>query len=437
MFEHCVVDNFNYVDMSTKKEDDGLEVNNDENNPTEIPKRDRLDFYNTKAGKKIRLCSQKSKDHLPGTFRRSKCLLCKSETTVKCPTCKVHLCMNKYRKNKMRCFDKFHTVQHLVEISQKEKKSDKSEYKDENSDEDMENRKETGESNKNGEKSDDENSEGRDREEDSTAESEKDEENNGKNNDYINQKNDLVNNDETGTNDGKKSIIICTRDKQSPRKKKKLTTVTKFNRQTTLCRVQNINETDNNNDEKSDEENINNKKQKTSSTNNHESPRKKARLTTVSKLNRQTTVGRVEHTNDEKTHRVDNNKETDNNNYEESDDETDDTSNDNDKKQKAISKSKNHSPRKKGRLTTVSQLNQRTTIYRIDRELFQTPNKNIEQKQQLAETDETLLFSTSQVSNNDSYATTLKTNNKRRPQTELAHESLTQKLTDSNVTMDK
>jgi hypothetical protein len=42
-------------------------------------------------------------------YKRSKCLLCNCDTTVRCATCQVHLCKNAFENNDISCFQRFHS----------------------------------------------------------------------------------------------------------------------------------------------------------------------------------------------------------------------------------------------------------------------------------------------------------------------------------------
>jgi hypothetical protein len=77
-----------------------------------IPKRNRIGFFNG-IGKQLRLNAGTSIDHLPVTAKENRCLLCRMNTTVICPTCNVHLCKNAYGNNVFSCFHKFHTQDYL------------------------------------------------------------------------------------------------------------------------------------------------------------------------------------------------------------------------------------------------------------------------------------------------------------------------------------
>ena len=136
MFKLCNIENFRFIDLVVKKEEN--ENNEDENNDENVrlPKRNRLRFFNSKPGTNIRFKGTNATDHMQISYNRTNCLLCGSETTVRCSTCEINLCKNKFGKKLMTCFEKFHCQTILKFSPRKNKKTKKKTKKNNVTDED-------------------------------------------------------------------------------------------------------------------------------------------------------------------------------------------------------------------------------------------------------------------------------------------------------------
>lgn len=76
-----------------------------------IPKRNRLTFFNTDEGKKIRLSS--AGHNCMSGCRPKRCYLCKGVTTAQCSCCQTALCRTPFALNRTSCWMKHHNSQRV------------------------------------------------------------------------------------------------------------------------------------------------------------------------------------------------------------------------------------------------------------------------------------------------------------------------------------
>ncbi|OQS04288.1 hypothetical protein THRCLA_20917 [Thraustotheca clavata] len=94
----------------------------------DIPKRNLRTFYNTDAGRALRLDPTRAHMLIQDTSgKRSHCVMCFSisstsqrrremNTKWQCAVCRAHLCRHKFGKEKTSCFDKFHSLAFLEQV---------------------------------------------------------------------------------------------------------------------------------------------------------------------------------------------------------------------------------------------------------------------------------------------------------------------------------
>lgn len=82
--------------------------------PPRVPKKNRVPFFNTPEGKRLRLSNVGHNQE--SSKKRNRCMLCRMNTTCRCVECGVYLCRQPFGNHRKSCWHKHHNNQRLVNL---------------------------------------------------------------------------------------------------------------------------------------------------------------------------------------------------------------------------------------------------------------------------------------------------------------------------------